>query len=171
MSIIQTSRLHMENIIKIPNNLPNLLFSGTSGSDGVKPQFKILTIFTCSARHKLSIMSRPDLAGVLSFEPRPSPPGNFPGGTNGLNLSQLSNVTEVNYCDQRSLTTLQLARLGSRLSKSGKLSVVYTYSSASASAMKLLAGLILRGRVPLTSVDNVPQVRLNLDLRNFLPPN
>ena len=63
---------------------------------------------------------------------------------------------QVNYCDQRSLTTLQLARLGSRLSKSGKLSVVYTYSAASASAMKLLASLILRGRVPLTTVQAVP---------------
>lgn len=51
---------------------------------------------------------------------------------------------------------MQLARLGQRLSKSGKLSVVYTYSPESAAAMKLLASLILRGRVPLTGVEAVP---------------
>ena len=111
-----------------------------------KSQFKILTLFSCHARERLAIMERPDLAGILSFEPRPSK------ATAKLKeniLDNFDNVTEVNYCDQRSLTTLQLARLGARLSKSGNLNVVYTYSSASASAMKLLANLILQGQVPI----------------------
>ena len=103
-------------------------------------------MFSCHARERLAIMERPDLAGILSFEPRPSKASvelkeNI--------LDNFDNVTEVNYCDQRSLTTLQLARLGARLSKSGNLNVVYTYSSASASAMKLLANLILQGQVPI----------------------
>ena len=37
-----------------------------------KSQFKILTLFSCHARERLAIMERPDLAGILSFEPRPS---------------------------------------------------------------------------------------------------
>ena len=110
-------------------------------------KFKILTLFSCHARQQLAIMERPDLAGVLSFEPRPSTTASEEAIDNNFDGA---NVTEVNYCDQRSLTTLQLARLGSRLSKSGKLSVVYTYSSASAAAMKLLSSLILRGHVELS---------------------
>jgi hypothetical protein len=42
---------------------------------------------------------------------------------------------------------LQLARLGRRLSTAGKISIVYTYSSAAAGAMKLLSNLILGGKI------------------------
>ena len=54
---------------------------------------------------------------------------------------------DVEYCDTRALNMMQLARLGKRLSRSGRLSVVYTYSPAAASAMKLLSTLILGGKV------------------------
>ena len=94
-------------------------------------------------------MDRPDLAGVLSFEPRPSQQAT------ASQWSSRSNVTEVTYCDQRTLTTLQLARLGQRLSRSGKLNVIYTYSKASTPAMKLLANLILREHVTVTGVRSV----------------
>ena len=117
-----------------------------------KSKFKILTLFSCHARERLAIMERPDLAGILSFEPRPSKASKLKENI----LDNFDNVTEVNYCDQRSLTTLQLARLGARLSKSGNLNVVYTYSSASASAMKLLANLILQGQVPIAGIFRPP---------------
>ena len=120
-----------------------------------KSKFKILTLFSCHARERLAIMERPDLAGILSFEPRPSKASKLKENI----LDNFDNVTEVNYCDQRSLTTLQLARLGARLSKSGNLNVVYTYSSASASAMKLLANLILQGQVPIAGIFRPPLTR------------
>ena len=116
-----------------------------------KSKFKILTLFSCHARERLAIMERPDLAGILSFEPRPSKLSKVKPSI----LDNYDNVTEVNYCDQRSLTTLQLARLGARLSKSGNLNVVYTYSKASASAMKLLASLILQGQVPIAGMQKL----------------
>ncbi len=40
-----------------------------------------------------------------------------------------------------------MARLGRQLSTAGKLSIVYTYSPAASSAMKLLATLILNGKI------------------------
>ena len=52
--------------------------SGNHENSSVKkPRFKILTLFSCKARERLALMERPDLAGILSFEPRPStqPPG------------------------------------------------------------------------------------------------
>ena len=42
---------------------------------------------------------------------------------------------------------LQLTRLGRRLSSAGRISIVYTYSSAAAGAMKLLSNLILNGKI------------------------
>ena len=94
-----------------------------------RPRFKILTLFSCKARERLALMERPDLAGILSFEPRPSQ-ALRPATQHQTSSAQFlldKNVTEVSYCDQRSLTTLQLARLGQRLSKSGNLNVIYTY--------------------------------------------
>ena len=44
---------------------------------------------------------------------------------------------------------------GSKKPKKHGLIKIYLYSKASASAMKLLASLILRGRVPLTTVQAV----------------
>ena len=120
-----------------------------------RPRFKILTLFSCKARERLALMERPDLAGILSFEPRPSTQPPSPTQSQWSNLKK-QNVTEVSYCDQRTLTTLQLARLGQRLSRSGNLNVVYTYSKASTPAMKLLANLILHQHVTVTGINSVP---------------
>ena len=62
-------------------------------------------------------------------------------------LFQGSNATDFQYCEDRSLNMLQLARLGRKLSTAGKISIVYTYSSAAAGAMKLLSSLILGGKI------------------------
>ena len=75
-----------------------------------RPRFKILTVFSCKAREKLALMDRPDLAGVLSFEPRPSQQAT------ASQWSSRSNVTEVTYCDQRTLTTLQLGMISHKKS-------------------------------------------------------
>ena len=61
-------------------------------------QFKILTLFSCHARHKLAIMERPDLAGILSFEPRPSARSSNLEAEAPLS----ANVTEV--IDKKNLT-------------------------------------------------------------------
>ena len=100
-------------------------------------------------------MNKDTFAGIVSFEPRTL------GGRSQLNrLNEELNATEepeegtklfhdVEYCDTRALNMMQLARLGKRLSRSGRLSVVYTYSPAAASAMKLLSTLILGGKVDI----------------------
>jgi hypothetical protein len=62
-------------------------------------------------------------------------------------LYQGANVTDFQYCEDRSINMLQMARLGRRLSTAGKVSIVYTYSPAAAGAMKLLSNLILGGKV------------------------
>ena len=99
-------------------------------------------------------IERETFAGIVSFEPRTL------GGQSQLNrLNEELNATEnpdpdnifhdVEYCDRRALNMMQLARLGKRLSRSGRLSVVYTYSPGAASAMKLLSALILGGKVDI----------------------
>ena len=76
---------------------------GGGGSQSPSRQFKILTIFSCHARHKLAIMERPDLAGILSFEPRPSASSQSSSGLHDLTEAPLSaNVTEV--IDKKNLT-------------------------------------------------------------------
>ena len=117
-----------------------------------KTKIKIVTILSCKARQFLSSLETNEetFAGIVSFEPRTL------GGRS--TLDQLDEETskgpdgqklfhDVEYCDTRALNMMQLARLGKRLSRSGRLSVVYTYSPAAASAMKLLSTLILGGKV------------------------
>ena len=125
-----------------------------SSSSSEKHNFKIVTVLSCKARQFLSTLeiNEETFAGIVSFEPRTL------GGRSQLDhLNKDVNATEVpenqkvfhdvEYCDTRALNMMQLARLGKRLSRSGRLSVVYTYSPAAASAMKLLSTLILGGKV------------------------
>ena len=119
-----------------------------------KTKFKIVTILSCRARQFLSTLDigEDTFAGIVSFEPRTL------GGQSQLDkLNAELNAKvkgdkffhDVEYCDRRALNMMQLARLGKRLSKSGRLSVVYTYSPVAASAMKLLSTLILGGKVDI----------------------
>ena len=61
-----------------------LYYHHKANNQNNEDQFKILTLFSCHARHKLAIMERPDLAGILSFEPRPAPGG--PAAGNDFNV-------------------------------------------------------------------------------------
>ena len=123
-----------------------------ASSSSNKTKIKIVTILSCKARQFLSTLETNEetFAGIVSFEPRSL------GGRSKLShLNDDSQIGpdgtklfhDVEYCDTRALNMMQLARLGKRLSRSGRLSVVYTYSPAAASAMKLLSTLILGGKV------------------------
>ena len=128
-----------------------------------KTKIKIVTILSCKARQFLSTLETNEetFAGIVSFEPRSlggrsklSQLNDERGGEDGKKMFH-----DVEYCDTRALNMMQLARLGKKLSRGGRLSVVYTYSPAAASAMKLLSTLILGGKVdavgasPTTGID------------------
>ena len=129
-----------------------------------RKKFKLITVFTCRARELLATLDTElieGLEGIISFEPRPIP-GAPDGQLNPVTLASPEKLKQVEYCDRRSLNTMQLARLGRKLTRQhgGKrLSIVYTYSKAAASAMKLLSSLILGGKMdavgaaPTASVD------------------
>ena len=119
-------------------------------SNSLQSHIKILTLFNCKQRRLLSLVDEKDLLGILSFEAKRSSEVGVKTNNDFLNKTHVT----VEYCDKRLQNMYKMVKLEQGLRLNRQINFVYTYSSASAHAMKLLAHLILDRKIHMQHVSD-----------------